>query len=256
MTHGASGIIGRANCKCVRVRGCSDTGRCAVHNAAHVRVAAASLRRGSWRRRRLDSVRRAVGVARSWRWRQAGACGDGGPWASCLDSCRSPATGPAGRRSARPSAARASTPASSPTSPGRPGRLSPQPPRSSFAPRRRRRSPDGPATWSIALEGGRGPARVSIDELRAASRPMGAHLIECAGNNNPDNFGLMSVAEWDGVPLAEVVRPPWRTAAGPTACSSRAWTTRRSRRGHRMPGASWVLPWTDLEARRRSWPCA
>ena len=67
------------------------------------------------------------------------------------------------------------------------------------------------ATWSIALEGGRGPARVSIDELRAASRPMGSHLIECAGNNNPDNFGLLSVADWSGVPLEEVVRSAWRT---------------------------------------------
>ena len=34
---------------------------------------------------------------------------------------------------------------------------------------------------------------------------MGAHLCECAGNNNPANFGLMSVAEWDGVPLTDVL---------------------------------------------------
>ena len=34
---------------------------------------------------------------------------------------------------------------------------------------------------------------------------MGAHLFECSGNNNPANFGLMSVAEWDGVPLTDVL---------------------------------------------------
>ena len=34
---------------------------------------------------------------------------------------------------------------------------------------------------------------------------MGPHLFECSGNNNPANFGLMSVAEWDGVPLADVL---------------------------------------------------
>ena len=34
---------------------------------------------------------------------------------------------------------------------------------------------------------------------------MGAHFIECSGNTDPDNFGLMSVAEWDGVPLREAV---------------------------------------------------
>ena len=32
---------------------------------------------------------------------------------------------------------------------------------------------------------------------------MGTHLLECAGNNNPANFGLMSVAAWDGVPLVD-----------------------------------------------------
>lgn len=42
-----------------------------------------------------------------------------------------------------------------------------------------------------------------LADVRAGARPMGAHLIECSGNTDPDNFGLMSVAEWDGVPLLE-----------------------------------------------------
>ena len=33
---------------------------------------------------------------------------------------------------------------------------------------------------------------------------MGAHLIECSGNTDPDNFGLMSVCEWEGLPLTEI----------------------------------------------------
>ena len=44
-----------------------------------------------------------------------------------------------------------------------------------------------------------------LDEVIATARSIGAHLLECSGNNNPANFGLMSVAQWDGVPLAEVV---------------------------------------------------
>jgi DMSO/TMAO reductase YedYZ molybdopterin-dependent catalytic subunit len=55
---------------------------------------------------------------------------------------------------------------------------------------------------------------MSVDSLRRAARPMGAHLIECSGNTNPDNFGLMSVAEWDGVPLEEEIA---RLAPGPRA---------------------------------------
>ncbi len=46
---------------------------------------------------------------------------------------------------------------------------------------------------------------LTADELLKSARPMGAHLCECSGNNNPANFGLMSVAEWEGVPLADVI---------------------------------------------------
>ena len=34
---------------------------------------------------------------------------------------------------------------------------------------------------------------------------MGPHLFECSGNGSNPRFGLMSVAEWDGIPLTEVV---------------------------------------------------
>jgi DMSO/TMAO reductase YedYZ molybdopterin-dependent catalytic subunit len=47
---------------------------------------------------------------------------------------------------------------------------------------------------------------VAVDALRAGARPMGAHLIECSGNADPDNFGLMSVADWRGVPLLEFAK--------------------------------------------------
>ena len=55
---------------------------------------------------------------------------------------------------------------------------------------------------------------------------MGVHLIECAGNSNPQNFGLMSAVEWDGVPLADVLAalpPPAATAA---ASPTTAWAVR------------------------------
>jgi DMSO/TMAO reductase YedYZ molybdopterin-dependent catalytic subunit len=87
---------------------------------------------------------------------------------------------------------------------------------------------------------------LTADELLKSARPMGAHLCECSGNNNPANFGLMSVAEWDGVPLTDVlsrleiaatatgvlvggVDPDTRSSAGSTA------------------GASWVIPLAQLD---------
>ncbi len=67
---------------------------------------------------------------------------------------------------------------------------------------------------------------LALDELTRDARSMGPHLCECSGNNNPANFGLMSVAEWDGVPLTDVVSrlPPSVTSHGCTG------GRRRSRR--------------------------
>src|SRR5687767_10351618 len=49
------------------------------------------------------------------------------------------------------------------------------------------------------------PAMLHLDDLRPQSKKMGPHLFECSGNGSNRQFGLMSVAEWDGIPLAEVV---------------------------------------------------
>jgi DMSO/TMAO reductase YedYZ molybdopterin-dependent catalytic subunit len=50
--------------------------------------------------------------------------------------------------------------------------------------------------------------RTALERIGHAS---GRYLIECAGNADPNNYGLMSVADWEGVPLAallERARPP------------------------------------------------
>jgi len=47
--------------------------------------------------------------------------------------------------------------------------------------------------------------RLEIPSLRAASRKMGTHLMECAGNVRLTRFGLISVADWTGVPIDEVL---------------------------------------------------
>src|SRR5262245_11126370 len=60
--------------------------------------------------------------------------------------------------------------------------------------------------WTIRASGLlREPAELELASLLPLVRPMGTHLVECAGNNNPANFGLMSAAAWSGVPLREVL---------------------------------------------------
>lgn len=101
--------------------------------------------------------------------------------------------------------------------------------------------------WTIRTSGLLAkPSTLRLDDVVRRARPLGAHLLECSGNNNPANFGLMSVAEWDGVPLLDVVetlRPsPQATAVlvsgvdpdQPSATS--------------IPGASWVYPLSTLNS--------
>jgi DMSO/TMAO reductase YedYZ molybdopterin-dependent catalytic subunit len=74
---------------------------------------------------------------------------------------------------------------------------------------------------------------------------MGAHLIECSGNADPDNFGLMSVVDWTGVPLADVIarldKPRDATGVLVNGFDDTATPTRSS-----SPGASWVFRFADL----------
>jgi DMSO/TMAO reductase YedYZ molybdopterin-dependent catalytic subunit len=87
---------------------------------------------------------------------------------------------------------------------------------------------------------------VSVDDLVRDARPMGAHLLECSGNNNPANFGLMSVAEWDGVPLIEVIAAlkPQSNASGVLVSGVDPEQPSRTS----ISGASWVLPLASLDS--------
>jgi len=102
------------------------------------------------------------------------------------------------------------------------------------------------AAWTIRIGAGAAAAGAPAADLVAAARPMGAHLIECAGNSNPQNFGLMSAVEWDGVPLARVLeRLPQPAGAAAVLVSGVDDDTRPSLRS--QPGASWVFPLASLD---------
>ena len=90
------------------------------------------------------------------------------------------------------------------------------------------------------------PATLKLDELTKLSKKMGPHLFECSGNGNPSNFGLMSVAEWEGIPLTEVVArlKPSQDATG-VLISGYDHIGQNSQRS--IVGASWVFPLAELE---------
>lgn len=104
-----------------------------------------------------------------------------------------------------------------------------------------------PAPWTIATSGlGAAPGTLSVQDLEARATPQGAHLFECSGNANPANFGLISVAEWDGVPLAEIVSR-LKPSAGATGVLVAGVDPAVQVSRASVNGASWVFPLADLD---------
>jgi DMSO/TMAO reductase YedYZ molybdopterin-dependent catalytic subunit len=101
--------------------------------------------------------------------------------------------------------------------------------------------------WTITLGGlVTTPGSVTMDELKPLARPFGACVIECAGNTNPSNFGLLSAAEWGGVPMAAVLdrmRP--QKGAARVLVSGVDDFTRPSQTS--VPGASWIFSRDELD---------
>lgn len=105
-----------------------------------------------------------------------------------------------------------------------------------------------PATWTVTLRDLSGAAQATVTAAAIAHEAVaqGEHLIECAGNSNPQNFGLMSAVRWDGVPLARVLARVTRPAgATGLLVSGRDHGVQESRQS--LPGASWVLPLEAIE---------
>ena len=90
------------------------------------------------------------------------------------------------------------------------------------------------------------PQMLRLDDLVKLSKTMGPHLFECSGNGNPSNFGLMSVAEWEGIPLTEVVAR-LKPAKEATAVLVSGYDHIGQVSQRSIVGASWVLPLADLE---------
>jgi molybdopterin-dependent oxidoreductase-like protein protein len=88
-------------------------------------------------------------------------------------------------------------------------------------------------------------ASLDIAGLERFSTRAGPYVMECAGNADPANFGLLSAATWEGIPATVVLdrlRPPAANARvlvsgvddpGPSVTS--------------VPGASWIFSRDQLD---------
>jgi DMSO/TMAO reductase YedYZ molybdopterin-dependent catalytic subunit len=102
------------------------------------------------------------------------------------------------------------------------------------------------STWTIEIGGlVDEPARVALSSLAPHVSPAGRYLVECSGNTDPANYGLLSTADWDGVPLLPLldrVRP----SAGNTRLLVIGFDDATDPARTSIPGASWIFSRDDL----------
>jgi DMSO/TMAO reductase YedYZ molybdopterin-dependent catalytic subunit len=109
---------------------------------------------------------------------------------------------------------------------------------------------EGQKPWMVRLNGlGIKPVELSLAELKKTSQPMSVHVMECAGNARSGHFGLMSAAEWSGVPLVELLeRVKFKPQSTRVLVSG--FDTYPTKSMSSQPGASWIFSWDDLHGAR------
>ena len=106
---------------------------------------------------------------------------------------------------------------------------------------------DSGTPWRIKIGGlVDKPAELELADLKSLARPMGLHLMECAGNTRATRFGLLSVADWTGAPIADVLD---RIRAKPEAhqVMVSGFDTYPGKAVTSLPGADWIFTRQDLE---------
>ena len=99
--------------------------------------------------------------------------------------------------------------------------------------------------WAIRVGGASGELEHRpVESLTRASRSMGVHLLECSGNGRP--FGLLSAAEWSGVPLAEYLELEGGAEPRTEHLFISGFDEHPETDDPRQLGASWIYRWQDL----------
>jgi DMSO/TMAO reductase YedYZ molybdopterin-dependent catalytic subunit len=102
--------------------------------------------------------------------------------------------------------------------------------------------------WSIQVSGQiAAPQSLPLSDLAKRARPMGLHLMECAGNSRSSHFGMLSVADWHGIPVEEILQSFKPTKPGARILIS-GFDRYSSESKSSVPGASWIFAPGDLTA--------
>jgi DMSO/TMAO reductase YedYZ molybdopterin-dependent catalytic subunit len=102
--------------------------------------------------------------------------------------------------------------------------------------------------WTIRVGGlVEKPVTITQERLEGLAKPAGTHLMECAGNSRNAQFGLMSVADWTGVPMAQVLESVKAAPPGKRVLVS-GFDSYKSESVSSIPGASWIFTREELRS--------
>ena len=104
---------------------------------------------------------------------------------------------------------------------------------------------EGP--WTIQVGGlVQEPVKLALNDLKSGAKPMGLHLMECSGNARATRFALLSVADWVGAPIAEVLAD--RVKARSSSVMVSGFDEYPAKSATSIAGADWIFALAELKA--------
>ena len=105
-----------------------------------------------------------------------------------------------------------------------------------------------PEPWQVGVDGlVNNNKQLDFVVMPSAAKPMGLHLMECAGNTRMARFGMLSVADWAGVPVSEIV-DNIRAKREASHLLIAGFDQYAAESTSSIPGASWIFSREELKA--------
>jgi DMSO/TMAO reductase YedYZ molybdopterin-dependent catalytic subunit len=106
---------------------------------------------------------------------------------------------------------------------------------------------DAGKPWTIKVGGlVQEPVNLALEDLKKSAKPMGLHLMECSGNTRATRFGLLSVGDWTGVPISDLLAARIKPRTDRVMVSGFDQYTMKSATS--IPGADWIFTLEELQS--------
>lgn len=101
--------------------------------------------------------------------------------------------------------------------------------------------------WTVQVAGlVEKPYGLGMADFAKMAKPMGLHLMECAGNARQIHFGMLSVADWTGAPVQQVLGAA-KLEPGAARVLISGFDLYATGSASSIPGASWIFTLDELK---------